>query len=74
MKGIRRFQRTLFTLLLGVNVFVFSYSFYKEMGLSLWYSASAMIIAATLLISVSYIKKTLIAKKKLPLSQSSKQN
>jgi len=57
MKGIRRFQRTIITVLLGINVLVLTQSLYKDFSVSLWYAVLAMCIAGTLLVSASFLRK-----------------
>jgi ABC-type sulfate transport system permease component len=69
MKSIRRFQRTFFTLLLGVNVLIFSNSFYGDFKAALWHSVSAMLMTACVLLLASSWRKQKNNRKKLILDR-----
>jgi hypothetical protein len=74
MKGIRRFQRTLFTLLVGINVFVFSSALYGDMSKSVLSTVSTIGITACLLVVMSMLRKPNNPKKKAEPIHTSKQN
>lgn len=57
MDRIRRFQRSLITILAGINSFVFSVSNDFGVGLSLFYAAAAMLATLTVILAYILIKK-----------------
>lgn len=64
MKGIRRFQRTMFTLLLGINVFVLTQSLKKDVFLSIYYSSITILLTAVFLIAMSFVNRSFTSKKR----------
>lgn len=64
MKGIRRFQRTMFTLLLGINVFVLTQSLKKDVFLSLYYTSITVLVTAVFLIALGYFNSSYSSKKR----------
>ncbi len=74
MKGIRRFQRTMIVLLVGVNILVFSSSFYGEISTALGHAMIGMCIAGGLLLGYGLFLKTKLGKKSFPQSSQSREN
>ncbi|MCT4560444.1 MAG: hypothetical protein N4A41_03625 [Crocinitomicaceae bacterium] len=64
MKGIRRFQRTMFTLLLGINVFVLTQSLKGDVMLALYYSTTTVVVTAIILIGFSFMNRSISSKKR----------
>lgn len=58
MRNIRRFQRTFFTLLLGINVLVFSFSINHDFYMALGHSLMCMLCCGSLLLLISFSRKT----------------
>lgn len=63
MKGIKRFQRTMIVLLVGINILVFSSSFHGDLGAAFGHAIIGMGTASVLLLCYGLIRKG-IAKKK----------
>jgi TRAP-type uncharacterized transport system fused permease subunit len=74
MRNIRRFQRTIFTVLLGINVLVFSISFGNPTTSAIWHSISTMSICAAALLIGSLLRKSNAVKKSNQVLESSEEN
>lgn len=57
MKGIRRFQRTMIVTLVGLNILVFSTSFYGDFSNAIVHSCIGMLATAILVVGFSIIRK-----------------
>lgn len=74
MKGIRRFQRTMITVLVGVNILVFSTSFYGDFQAAFAQSLIAMGIVAITLVAHSFFYYSKKNKKSSQVASTSKEN
>jgi magnesium-transporting ATPase (P-type) len=74
MRGIRRFQRTMITLLVGVNILVFSTSFYGDVKAAFAQSLLAMGIVATFSMAYGFFQDSRKNKKTTQVDPTSKEN
>jgi|TARA_R110000737_G_scaffold233265_1_gene246550 hypothetical protein len=74
MRGIRRFQRTMITVLVGVNILVFSTSFYGDFKAAFAQSLIAMGLVATVLLVYSFFQYSKKNKKSSPVASTSEEN
>jgi hypothetical protein len=69
MDRIRRFQRSLITILVGINSFVFCFSSELGVAQSVVYSVSAMLCTLLIIVSFTLIKKRFSARRFRPNKQ-----
>lgn len=74
MRGIRRFQRTMITLLIGINIMVFSASFYGDLKTAFAQSLIAMGAVALFLIVFGSFQSSKKNKKSTSVSATSEEN
>lgn len=74
MRGIRRFQRTMITVLVGVNILVFSTSFYGDFRAAIGQSLISMVIVATVLVVYGFFQHSSKSKKSAQVASTSEEN
>ncbi len=63
MKGIRRFQRTMIVALVGLNILVFSSSFYGDIGSAVGHALIGMAATGIILLGIGLLRRNQIKKK-----------
>ncbi len=74
MRGIRRFQRTMITVLVGINILVFSTSYYGDLKAAVWQSLISMAIVASVLVLFGLIQNSSKIKKSSEVVSTSEEN
>jgi hypothetical protein len=74
MRGSRRFQRTMITVLVGVNILFFSSSFYGDFKVAFAQSILAMGLVASLLLVYAFIQYSRKNKKSSQATPTSEEN
>ncbi|MEJ6492863.1 MAG: hypothetical protein QNL60_10440 [Flavobacteriales bacterium] len=63
MRGIRRFQRTMIVTLVGLNILVFSISFYGDLSSALGHALLGMSVTLFILLAYSVYSRSKYSKK-----------